>query len=218
MNRILCSVALVFVSFSLCSIAYAAGDPVAGKTKAALCAGCHGQDGNSPNPLFPSLAGQHPRYFIQQIRNFRNGLRGEAIMVGIAATLNNKQDLDDIAAYFASQSRVVAAKNSNAAITDGQRLYTALFQCNSCHGEGGEGGQGRIAETPFIGGLTGEYLVKELKEFRDGTRKSESNFMMDFVAKRMSDQQITTVANYVSSLSISNPEDKTEIGKLVDNR
>ena len=83
MNRILHSVALIIVSFSLFSVAHAAGDPVAGIAKAALCAGCHGQDGNSPNTLFPSLAGQQPRYFIQQIRNFRNGLRGEAIMVGI---------------------------------------------------------------------------------------------------------------------------------------
>ena len=79
------------------------GDPAAGKAKAALCVACHGPDGISINPLWPSLAGQQGIYLAKQIRAFRDGERVEPTMQPFVANLTD-QDVEDIAAYYASLS------------------------------------------------------------------------------------------------------------------
>ncbi len=81
----------------------AAGDASAGKTKSASCVACHGADGNSMNPEWPTLAGQHPDYLVKQLRNFKDGDRNNALMSPMAAPLSD-QDMQDLAAYFASQT------------------------------------------------------------------------------------------------------------------
>jgi cytochrome c553 len=78
------------------------GDPEAGKKKAEACAACHGQDGNSPTPTFPRLAGQHEDYLRKALQDYKSGERKNAIMNGMAAPLSDK-DQSDLAAYFASQ-------------------------------------------------------------------------------------------------------------------
>ena len=80
-----------------------AGDAAAGKTKAAVCAACHGPVGVSVNPAWPSLAGQQPVYLANQIRLFRDGVRVEPTMQPFVQNLSD-QDIDDIAAYYASLS------------------------------------------------------------------------------------------------------------------
>lgn len=80
------------------------GNPEAGKAKAALCVACHGPDGISINPLWPSLAGQQGPYLAKQIRAFRDGERVEPTMQPFVANLTD-QDVEDIAAYYASLSR-----------------------------------------------------------------------------------------------------------------
>ena len=80
-----------------------AGDAAAGKAKAAVCAACHGPAGVSVNPLWPSLAGQQPMYLARQIRLFRDGERVEPTMQPFVQNLSD-QDVDDIAAYYASLS------------------------------------------------------------------------------------------------------------------
>jgi cytochrome c553 len=84
--------------------ASAAGNAEAGKSKAAqICAACHGPEGNKPTaPENPILAGQHQDYLAKALRDYRSGKRNNAIMKGFAATLSN-QDIDDLAAWFASQ-------------------------------------------------------------------------------------------------------------------
>ena len=79
------------------------GDPKAGKSKAALCAACHGPAGVSVNPLWPSLAGQQPQYLAKQIRLFRDGEREEITMQPFVQNLTD-QDIEDLAAYYASLS------------------------------------------------------------------------------------------------------------------
>ena len=79
------------------------GDAAAGKAKAALCVACHGPDGISINPLWPSLAGQQGVYLAKQIRAFRDGERVEPTMQPFVASLTD-QDVEDIAAYYASLS------------------------------------------------------------------------------------------------------------------
>ena len=85
------------------SVAYGAGSKEAGESKAALCAACHGVNGISVNPLWPSLAGQQEAYLAKQIKEFRDGVRVEATMQPFVANLTD-QDADDLAAYYASLS------------------------------------------------------------------------------------------------------------------
>ncbi len=82
----------------------AAGDAKAGKSKSAACAACHGPDGNSINPLWPKLAGQHAAYLEKQLKDFKSGARKNPLMSPMAANLSD-QDILDIAAFFASQKQ-----------------------------------------------------------------------------------------------------------------
>lgn len=80
-----------------------AGDAVKGKEKSVACGACHGADGNSQSPSFPKLAGQHQDYMVRALMDYKSGARKNAIMQGQVAALS-KEDMADIAAYFASQS------------------------------------------------------------------------------------------------------------------
>lgn len=84
--------------------ATAAGDAAAGKSKAASCVACHGPEGNSTNPLWPKLAGQHAAYLEKQMKAFKSGERKDPLMSPMAAPLSD-QDMKDISAYFASQKQ-----------------------------------------------------------------------------------------------------------------
>ena len=78
-----------------------AGDPAAGKTKAASCAACHGPAGVSASPLWPNLAGQKDQYLVKQMKAFRDGQRQDPLMAPMAAGLSD-EDIEDLAAYYAS--------------------------------------------------------------------------------------------------------------------
>ena len=82
--------------------AHAAGDAAAGKEKAVVCSACHGVDGNSINPLWPNLAGQHAAYLAKQMRAFRSGERKDPVMAPMATGLSDA-DIDDLAAFYAGQ-------------------------------------------------------------------------------------------------------------------
>ncbi len=88
-------------------IVQAEGDPAAGKQKSAKCAGCHGPDGNSASPNFPSLAGQYEDYIIHALESYKSGARTNPIMKGMAAPLS-EQDIEDLAAYYSQQKGLVA--------------------------------------------------------------------------------------------------------------
>ncbi len=91
---------------TLLGTAHAAGDPEAGKAKAASCAACHGADGNSVNPEWPKLAGQHEAYLAKQLYYFQDGERENATMKGMVLNLSD-QDMQDIAAFYASQKTTI---------------------------------------------------------------------------------------------------------------
>ena len=82
--------------------AHAAGDAAAGKGKAVVCSACHGIDGNSINPLWPKLAGQHAAYLAKQMKAFRSGERKDPVMAPMAMGLSDA-DIDDLAAFYAGQ-------------------------------------------------------------------------------------------------------------------
>ena len=87
---------------ALAQTATAAGDPAAGKEKAAVCQQCHGLDGNGPTPQFPKIGGQHAGYIVQALEDYKTGARQDPVMAAFSAALS-KQDQRDLAAWYASQ-------------------------------------------------------------------------------------------------------------------
>ena len=90
--------AIILVIAATVSPAFA-GDTVAGKEKAIVCAGCHGAAGISANPMWPNLAGQKAGYLAAQIKHFRDGKRINAMMNNMVKTLSD-EDADNLAAYY----------------------------------------------------------------------------------------------------------------------
>ena len=87
-----------------------ARDPAAGAAKAKeVCAACHGMDGNSPTPDYPKIGGQYEDYLAKALRDYKSGVRKNAIMAGFAGALT-KQDIANLAAHYASQPRAVSAR------------------------------------------------------------------------------------------------------------
>ena len=186
----------------LMSFAIIAADSEAGKTKSALCAGCHGADGNSPNGVWPILAGQHASYLVKQMKNFKSAERTDPIMQGMVAALS-EEDMQNIAAYFASQKAKPVAFDA-ALIEAGENIYrggiteTSVAACMACHSPGATGNE--PAKYPSLKGQHSEYLVLQLKKFRDGIRTNDPGSMMRGIAKRMSDREMMAVAAYISAI------------------
>ena len=109
-----------------------------------VCAACHGVDGNSPIPVNPSLAGQHPGYLYKQLTDFKAGRRKNAAMSAMVANLSD-DDLRNLAAYFAAQKPMAGTAKDRALAAAGQRLYrggnseTGVPACSGCHSPDGAG-------------------------------------------------------------------------------
>ena len=103
MTRVYVTALALACALSSLAPVHAGGDAAAGKQKAVICAACHGVDGNSVNPIWPKLAGQHEVYLAKQIRAFRSGERKDPTMAPMVSLLK-EEDIDDVAAYYASQT------------------------------------------------------------------------------------------------------------------
>ena len=103
---------LVVITMILLSPCFAAGNPVSGKEVSKQCIACHGEDGNSPTPNFPRLAGQHEDYLYHTLKAYKNGERKNAIMAGIVASLSD-EDMRDVSAYFAAQDGLSSVNAEN---------------------------------------------------------------------------------------------------------
>ena len=88
------------------AVASAAGNPAQGQQKATVCQTCHGATGIAVQPIYPNLAGQHEDYLVMSLKAFRDGSRENAIMSGFATSLSDT-DIEDLAAWYASQSGLV---------------------------------------------------------------------------------------------------------------
>ena len=182
----------------------AAGNAEVGQTKSVACAACHGPYGNSPvNPIWPKLAGQHPKYIEKQLKDFKSGSRTDATMIGMVAPLN-EQDMADLAAFFASQTKQGGTSAADKAEA-GEKLYrggnttTGVAACMACHGPAGSGNP--QANFPSLAGQHAAYTEKALKDFRSGDRANDMNQMMQGVVARITDDEITAVAQYIQGLS-----------------
>jgi cytochrome c553 len=183
--------------------AQAAGDPEAGKTKSAACAACHGADGNSVNPEWPKLAGQHESYIVKQLTYFSDGERENATMKPMAGGLS-EQDREDLGAYYASQTVSPGAADPKL-VELGERLYrsgnpeSGIAPCMGCHGPNGAGNP--AARYPALRGQHAKYVENQLHGFAEGKRVNENAVkMMQILASRMTNREIRAVASYIQGL------------------
>ncbi|MBT5388322.1 MAG: cytochrome c4 [Porticoccaceae bacterium] len=192
----------------------AAGDATAGESKVAMCAGCHGSDGNSMVASFPKLAGLGEKYMTAQLRAVKSGERVIVEMTGILDA-SSDQDLQDMAAFYDSQIRqisgaqditLVGISDPDEALAFGENVYrggnmqTGVAACTGCHSPAGNGNN--PAGYPALGGQHADYIAKQLLAYRRGERANSSNAkIMQGVAENLSDKEITAVANYISGLN-----------------
>jgi len=193
------------------SLVFAGGDAAAGQAKTAMCAGCHGVDGNSPLANFPKLAGQGEKYLTKQLNDIKSGARAVPEMTGMLNAFSD-QDLADIAAYFESKTiQMAGAKEEN--LDRGERVYrggnieTGVPACTGCHSPAGNGNG--PAGYPALGGQFAQYTAKQLRAFRTGaddpqnpaarTNDGDASIMRG-VAAHMSDVEIDAVANFIAGL------------------
>jgi len=203
MYRVLLVVAILFCSFTL----YAA-DATAGAASYALCASCHGAQGEGVVTMNgPKLAGQEAWYLKNQLIAFRSGRRGGAPgdalgaqMRGMAATLVDETAVDNVIAHIQSLPQVSSPVTVQGDAAKGQALYAI---CGTCHGAKGEGNA--AMNGPRLAGQNDWYMVSQLKNFKKGLRGAAPGDALGMQMRGMAmtltdDQAILDVVSYINGL------------------
>lgn len=193
--------------FSVSGIAHAA-DAAAGKAAYALCASCHGANGEGNQAMnAPRLAGQEPWYFKRQLEAYRRGLRGTAPgdtpgmqMRPMAMTVTDPGALENLAAYVAALPEPDLAATVEGDVAAGARAYAV---CAACHGARAEGNEQMAG--PRLAGQSDWYLVRQLENYRKGLRGYDpkdiyGNQMKPMAMTLADDQAINDVVAYINSL------------------
>ena len=173
-----------------------AADVVAGKAKAELCSGCHGEDGISQTDNIPSLAGQPDQFIQWQLIFFRSGARKSEQMQPIVEQINN-DDIRNLGAYFASLAPPKATKPDDDPDLSQKGAQAAVGRrCASCHTD-------TFAGTKAVARLAGqreEYLLKAMHDYKAGVRSGGGMAAMADVAYPLSEEEITALAHYLAHL------------------
>jgi cytochrome c553 len=172
-----------------------AADLAAGKAKAEICAGCHGENGVSTTENIPSLAGQQDQFIQWQLVYFRAGSRKNEAMQPIVEQLGN-EEIRNLGAYFASLAPPKAPHDNDADLSKKGAQAAAGRRCASCHTDS-------YAGTKGVARLTGqreEYLLKALRDYKSGARFGGSGGAMTDVAYPLSDEEIVALAHYLAHL------------------
>lgn len=169
-------------------------------TFTAVCAACHGADGNSGTPAYPKLSQQHPEYLVKQLQEFKSGKRKNAIMQGFAATLSDS-DMKNIAYWATSKTAKPGFAKEKELVTMGERIYRGGIsdrQVPACAGCHSPNGSGIPAQYPRLKGQHSEYTTAQLTAFRDGVRSN--SLQMNQVAAKLNDKEIRAVSDYIAGL------------------
>jgi len=145
-------------------------DLAAGKAIAEQeCAACHGLDGRGVTPEIPNLNAQPAQYLVDALHAYRDGGRLHAALQDLATGMS-EADIDNIAAYYASQAPLepeTAVATGNASYAEGEAVAVV---CEECHGDRG------ISTTEGVPNLAGQqpaYLIASTMEYRSGARSHE---------------------------------------------
>jgi len=194
--------AAVMTGIGFCAGACAEGSIEAGATKAVVCGACHGANGNSVNPDWPSLAGLGAAYIAAQLQNFKDGKRVNAIMAANVITLST-QDMEDLGAYFASLHNT-GLEADPTYWKAGEKIYRGgdatrnVPACMACHGPNGAGNE--PAKFPALRGQHSIYVIKQLHDYASGARTTGPNGVMQTIAGRLTDDDMRDLASYVQGL------------------
>ncbi len=161
----------------------ASGDPAAGKTAAAACAGCHGDLGVSGNPATPSLAGQDAQYLATALQAYKDASRNNETMKGLAAALDANV-LKNVSAFYAAQQP--QSPNVRKPLTTGEWAE----KCDRCHGINGNSTDPHI---PSLAAQRTDYLEKVLHAYRNGERR---NTTMAAMTDGLTEADVENLAAY----------------------
>jgi cytochrome c553 len=182
--------------------ALAVGSVEAGASKAVVCQACHGANGNSANPEWPSLAGIGADYIAEQLKNFKEGKRTNPVMMPNVANLS-ADDMADLGAYFDSLTNT-GLEADPSYWQAGEKLYRGgdaargIPACMACHGPTGRGNE--PAKFPALRGQQSVYLAKQLNDYASGARATGPNGIMQTIAKRLSPDDIRNLASYLQGI------------------
>lgn len=206
-----------FAGLALVSAAHAAseapavvkGDVAKGQTlytsgdasrNIAACLTCHGPAGNATVPQYPKLSAQPAAYLAKQLHNFKGPERANPIMTPISKAMTDA-DILNVSTYLAAQKAQPGAARNKELLELGKTIYRAgipaknVPACASCHAPNGAG---IPAQYPRLAGQNQEYTAGTLVAFRTGARNN--NAQMTTIAKRLSDEEMKAVADYVAGL------------------
>ncbi|WP_188421319.1 c-type cytochrome [Oxalicibacterium solurbis] len=164
------------------------------------CIACHGAAGNSTISQNPKLTGQPGAYIHKQLLDFKSPARNNPIMTGIAKAMT-EEDIQNVVAYLAKQKPAPGAARNPATVELGKKIFRGgiaekhIPACAACHSANGAG---IPAQFPRLAGQHQDYTTAQLVNFRSGARKNSEP--MTTIAKRMSDEEIQAVADYVAGL------------------
>ena len=165
-----------------------------------VCGACHAFDGNRGLTANPILQGQHPEYLVKQLKDFKSGVRANAVMKGFASTLSD-EDMRNVAAFYASKTAKPGFATNKDTLAMGERIYRGgiadrkIAACAGCHSPNGAG---IPVQYPRIAGQHGEYAEAQLIAFRSGLRAN--SLQMAGVAAKLNDREIKALADYMAGL------------------
>ena len=170
-----------------------------------VCAACHGADGNSVDPQYPKLAGQHAAYIEHQLESFQKGKRANSIMSGMAGMLS-KQGIADVAAYL-SQQKTSPGPADTDQVALGKSIYdtgiaaVGLPSCESCHGTKGLGDSAKLY--PVIAGQHAQYVEQVLTGWHNGQAWGDGPHakLALSVGQKLTVAQIHAIAAYVQGMN-----------------
>ncbi len=168
---------------------------------ATVCIACHGDDGNSVIPTFPKIAGLQEGYIVKQLRDFRSGARTSEVMSPVAAALK-PEDIAPLAAYYSSRKMKPGEAVDREAAGFGKMVYldgneeSGVPACIGCHQAQGVG----YLIYPRIGGQHAPYVAHQMKDFASGDRSNDFGRFMRAIARRMTEEEIQSVAEYLVGL------------------
>jgi cytochrome c553 len=180
---------------ALASMPARAADIAAGKEKAELCTGCHGENGISETENLPSLAGQLDQVIQWQLVYFRAGARKNEEMQPIVEQLNN-EDIRNLGAYFASLPPPKPPEDKDPDLSKKGAQAAAGRRCASCHTDNYAGSKAAAR----LAGQREDYLVKALRDYKAGVRSGGGQAAMAEVAHPLSEEEIEALAHYLAYL------------------
>ncbi len=204
MNMRIATVLLLFAAANVSAESLVDGSIETGKNKSVTCSACHGAEGNSVNPEWPNIAGQHAEYTQQQLQAFKSGDRSNPLMSSQAMLLSD-EDMRNLAVYYESLPGAAASVADPTTLARGEALYRGgdtsrgIAACLACHGPAGRGNA--AAKYPALNGQHATYTAKQLRDYASGARASDGvTQVMRSIAARLSEEDIVALASYVQGL------------------